>query len=87
VLLAGSSTVPVDAVGATLMGFDIDRIPLIKKILDGNGSLPLYAGTREDIVVLDGGRQYSLKELAKHHNLHFEPHPGWKNYVELKEEK
>jgi len=64
VLLAGSSTVTIDAVGATLMGFDIERIPLIQKILDGNGQLPLYAGTREDIVVLDGDQKYSLKELG-----------------------
>jgi uncharacterized protein (DUF362 family) len=86
VLLAGSSTVTIDAVGATLMGFDFKRIPLIQKILDGrNGPLPLYAGTSDEIVVVDGDQQYSLKELTKHHNLHFEPHPGWKGHVELEE--
>ena len=82
VLLAGGSTVSIDAVAATLMGFDIERIPLIKKILEGNGSLPLYAGTREDIVVVEGGQQYPFAELAKRHNLRFEPHPGWKGHVE-----
>ncbi len=83
VLLAGYNTVTTDAVGATMMGFDIDKIPLIKKILDGNGSLPLFSGTRDDIVVLDGGNAYSLNELKTRHNLRFEPHPGWKGYVEL----
>jgi uncharacterized protein (DUF362 family) len=85
VLLAGSSAVAVDAVGATVMGFEIDRIPLIRKILDGNGSLPLYSGTRKDIVVVDGPCEYPLAELAALHNLRFEPHPGWKGYVELEE--
>jgi uncharacterized protein (DUF362 family) len=82
VLLAGGSTVSIDAVAATLMGFNIDKIPLIKKILDGNGSLPLYAGTRDDIVVVEGGKEYPFAQLAKRHNLHYEPHPGWKGHVE-----
>lgn len=86
VLLAGSNAVTIDAVGATLMGFDFNKIPLIKKILDGrNGSHPLYAGTQDDIVVLDGGKEYALNELAKHHNLRFEPHPGFKGHTELDE--
>jgi len=85
VLLSGFNAVTADAVGATLMGHDIDRIPLIKKILEGNGSLPLYSGAQEDIVVVENGQEYPLKELPKHHNLKFEAHPGWKGHVELEE--
>lgn len=86
VLLAGSNAVALDAVGATLMGFDIDRIPLISKILEGrSGPLPLFAGTKADIVVIDDGREYPLAELPRHHNLRFEPHPGFKGHVELAE--
>jgi len=86
VLLAGCNAVTIDAVGATLMGYDVNKIPLIKKILDGrNGSHPLYTGTKDDIVVLDDGKEYALNELVKHHNLRFEPHPGFKGHVELDE--
>jgi len=85
-LLAGFNAVTMDAVAATLMGHDVDKIPLIKKILDGRGGpLPLYTGTKDDIVVVEGENAYSLKELPKRHNLHFEAHPGWKGHVELKE--
>ena len=84
VLLAGYNTVAIDAVAATLMGHNPDKIPLIKKIMDGRTDpLPLYTGTKDDIVVVDGDNQYPLSELPNHHNLRFEPHPGWKGYVEL----
>lgn len=83
-LLAGFSAATVDAAGAALMGFDIKKIPLINKILeDGGGAYPLYRGKREDIVIVDGEREYPLGELAGYHNLRFEPHPGWKGHVEL----
>jgi hypothetical protein len=69
------------------MGHDVDKIPLIKKILDGkDGPLPLYTGTRDDIVVVEGEKEYSLKDLPKRHNLRFEAHPGWKGHVELAEQ-
>lgn len=84
VLLAGFNAVTMDAVGATLMGHDIDKIPLIKKILDGReGPLPLYTGTKNDIIVVEGEQEYPLTDLPKHHNLKFEAHPGWKGHVEL----
>ena len=84
VLLAGYNAVTMDAVGATVMGFDVDKIPLIKKIMDGrDGSHPLYTGTKEDITVIHGEKKYTLKELVKYHNLHFEPHPGFKGHIEL----
>lgn len=84
VLLAGFNAVAVDSVGATLMGFDVTKIPLIQKILDGrNGSHPLYTGTKDDIVVIEGDSQYPLAELVQHHNLHFEPHPGFKGHIEF----
>jgi uncharacterized protein (DUF362 family) len=87
VLLAGCNAVTIDVVGATLMGHDIHKISLINKILEGrNGPLPLYSGTADEIVVVDGGKHYPLNELARRHNLRFEPHPGWKGHVELPEQ-
>jgi uncharacterized protein (DUF362 family) len=84
VLLAGFNPVAIDAVGATLMGFDVEKIPLIKKAMaDGNGASPLYSGSRDDIEVLNGENIFSLDEFHQRHNLRFEPHPNWKGHVEL----
>jgi uncharacterized protein (DUF362 family) len=84
VLIAGSNAVTIDAVAATMMGFDIKKIPLIQKILDGReNQLPLYTGTKDDITVIEDEVAYSLEELKVRHNLHFEAHPAWKGHVEL----
>lgn len=84
VFLAGFNPVTVDAVGATLMGHDIAKIPLIQKGFEkDNGRCRVFCGSPGDIQVLNGDMAYTLKELPKHHNLKFEPHPGWKGHVEL----
>jgi uncharacterized protein (DUF362 family) len=84
VLLAGFNAVSLDAVAATMMGFDIKKIPLIQKILNGKeDQLPLYTGTKDDITVIEDDGKYSLEDLKKRHNLHFEAHPAWKGHVEL----
>ncbi len=84
VLLAGHNPVTIDAVAATLMGFDIDKIPIIKKALeDKNHAFPVFFGNRNDIQVTDGERTYNLHEFGRHYNLKFEAHPNWKGHVEL----
>ncbi|MCK9417938.1 MAG: DUF362 domain-containing protein [Nitrospirae bacterium] len=83
VLLAGFNAVTIDAVGATLMGFDINKIPLIKKGLDDRTHIhPVYDGTPEAIRVLEGDRVYGLSEYGSLRNLGFEPHPQWKGHIE-----
>ncbi len=84
VLLGGYSPVAVDAVAATLMGFNINQIPLIKKGLeDNNEPNPVYLGTLDGIQVVVDKKSLKLNELPKYHNLKFEPHPNWKAHVEL----
>jgi len=83
-LMAGFNSPVMDAVGATLMGFDIDKIPLVKKALETSGQAsPLFSGNSSDIKILDNGKEYRIDELRQHRNLNFEPHPGWKGHVEL----
>jgi len=83
VLIAGFNPVAVDTVGATIMGFDIKKIPLIWKIIaDRTGKCPIFFGNEEAISIREGSKAYSLKELTRK-NLGFEPHPGWKGHVEL----
>jgi uncharacterized protein (DUF362 family) len=84
VLISGFNPVAIDAVGATLMGFNIEKIPLIKKgFEDSVSSNPVCTVLPDDIVVIDEDTKMTLDEFQKRRNLHFEPHPAWKGHVEL----
>jgi uncharacterized protein (DUF362 family) len=83
-LMAGFNAVVLDAVGATLMGFNIDKIPCIKHAFTTNSQpSPLFYGSRDEIEIVDNEKKYSINELIHHRNLNFEPHPAWKGHVEL----
>jgi hypothetical protein len=84
VLLAGHNSVGLDIVGSTLMGFDFEKIPMIRNAFNNNGcGLPLFRGGKEDIRVIDKKGVFNLDEYKQVRNLHFEPHPSWKGHVEL----
>ena len=84
VLIGGHNPVMVDAVGATIMGFDIKKIPLVQNALDDRTSVfPAFEGGANSIRVVDGDTIKTLQELADTRNLHFEPHPNWKGFIEL----
>jgi uncharacterized protein (DUF362 family) len=84
VLMAGFNPVSVDAVASTLMGFDINKIPLVFKAFENrDGVEPLYKGTKNDIKIIDGSETFTLESYSKYRNLKFEPHPSWKGHVEL----
>ncbi len=83
VLMTGFNPVAFDAVAASLMGFDINKIPLIRKGLEDNSHpLPLYSGSPDDIQVLEGEKVCGLKGFQEYKNLKFEPHPNWKGHIE-----
>jgi uncharacterized protein (DUF362 family) len=83
VLIAGRDAASVDAVGATLMGFDISKIPLITKAFeDVKKSRPVPTGRREDIRVSVDGNEMSLDAFEDRYNLRFSPHPAWVGGVE-----
>lgn len=85
-LMAGHNAAAMDAVGATLMGFDIRKIPVVSKAIETrNDRCPLFKGAIDDIWVFDTDHAYTLMETPKYRNLHFEPHPGWKGNIELEE--
>jgi hypothetical protein len=65
------------------MGFDIEKIPIIKNTLKtSDGPLPLFNNTPADIEIVDGDEHLSLEELFLKRNLKFEPNPPWKGHVE-----
>lgn len=85
VLIAGYNSTAIDAVAASIMGFDLDKIPMVKKALeDGGQKRSIFRGSREQIEVIDGDRTISLAAMQKSTNLKFEPHPMWKGHVERK---
>ena len=80
---AGFNPVALDCVATTLMGFDIDKVPLVLEGLhDADHACPLYSGTREDIEVVDGEEVTGLEEFGKRRNLRFVAHPSWKGHAE-----
>lgn len=83
VLMAGSNPVVLDIAAATLMGHDIEKIPMIHRAISPNGSqLPLFEGSADDVIVALDGRTLSFEEFSRAYNLRFEPHPTWKGHVE-----
>ena len=87
VLMAGFNPVALDIAAATLMGFDVKKIPMIYNAISGNGitgngAIPLYEGRVEDISVMEDENEYSYEDYRGTFNLKFEPHPVWKGHVE-----
>jgi uncharacterized protein (DUF362 family) len=83
ILMAGYNALAIDTVGASLMGFDHNKIPLIKKTFETVSSThPLFFGDIKDIKILDGDKEFDLASYEKHRNLNFEPHPNWKGHIE-----
>jgi hypothetical protein len=85
VVLAGSSPLAVDLVGARLMGLDYRHLPLLTRGLDSH-SLPLASWAYEDLVCAceDAAFLTPLTE-GKLPVLHFRPPLGWQGHVELEE--
>ena len=84
VFVGGYNPVAVDAVSATLMGFDIDKIPLICKGFKNNETDPdYYLRSKDDIQIVTENGPVDFNTFSKQEQLNFEPHPNWKGRVEL----
>ncbi len=83
VLFAGFNPIAVDCITSTAMGFDVEKLRLIKRgFEDADHKSPLFFGKKDDIVIIDNGKKKKLKEFSKDRNLHFKPHPSWKGAIE-----
>jgi len=80
-IIAGENPAAVDAVCARIMGFDENKLPLVKRAFDAH-ELPLTAG---DISVVSSEACWSgdYKTWPKDKLLNFRPHFGWAGHVEL----
>ncbi len=82
-VLAGGNPVAVDLSCARLMGFDAERLPVLRRVFDDH-SLPLRRFGQEDVCLHSGDGRFDgrLGELAGA-CLSFVPHFGWRGHIEL----
>lgn len=80
-IIAGDNPAAVDAVCTRLMGFDENKLPLVKRAFDHH-DMPLAAG---DVSVVSNETRWTgdPNEWAKDKLLNFRPHFGWTGHVEL----
>ncbi len=84
IYLTGTDAVAVDAVAATMMGFDWRKIPIIREAF-GLKPLPLTSCQPEEIRVISNHPPWNggLDHLRVQKHYDFIPHFGWKNHIEL----
>lgn len=84
IFIGGNDPVMVDVVAATMMGFDWEKIPVIKFAFLLK-ELKISNYTPSDILVESNISSWngSLADLQKQKHFNFEPHFGWKNHIEL----
>lgn len=87
ILIAGVNPVAVDAVCAKMMGFDWRKIPVIKNSFEIK-HFPLCEFEYHDIEVVSTLSVFNKKlwEIDSGDCFRFEPHFGWKDHIELKDE-
>jgi uncharacterized protein (DUF362 family) len=83
VLIAGTNPVAVDCVGARLMGFDPQKIPMLREAF-ASSPLPLAGFAYDDIQVVSGhpGWNRKLRDVRPEDCFSFRPHFGWKGHIE-----
>lgn len=84
IYIGGSDPVAVDAVAVTMMGFDWEKIPIIREAFSLH-ELPVTKCKPEDIIIESEVPEWNgtLENLQKQKHFDFEPHFGWKNHIEL----
>ncbi len=83
VILFGVNPVVVDAVGAVIMGFDINRIPAIRHGFNIK-HYPLTGCAFDEIACISNQRKWykKLTGFEPADVLNFKPHFGWVGHVE-----
>lgn len=84
VVLAGWEPAAVDWACCHLMGFDPDRVPMIRRIPDGDPERPLLPGMLEDVRMLTvrGSAAVPSDGVEGLGQPQFKPHFGWVGHVE-----
>ena len=82
-VLAALNPVAADAAAATLMGFDYQKIPVIRNAA-ALEKWPLFPGMLDDVKVVSQGKALSLDEIVGTNLVEkFKPSRGWLGHIEL----
>jgi len=83
VVLVGCDPVAVDAVAATLMGFDWRKLPTIREAF-GDFRYPITQTCPDKIKIRSDVNDWNgtLEDLKTKETFMFEPHFGWKGHIE-----
>ena len=86
IFMVGTNPVAMDAACAKIMGFDWQKIPMIRNSFNLN-NYPLADFTYNDICIRSDISFYNkfLYQIRNRDTFHFEPHFGWKGNIELEE--
>jgi len=82
ILLAGMNPVIVDVVCTRLMGFDINKIPILRNAFRLT-EFPLINGTMDDVTVRSTVEEWNRILKADVQCFVFEPTKGWKGHIEI----
>jgi len=84
IFLGGTDPVTVDAVAATMMGFDWQKLPVIREGFSID-ALPVCDSRPGDIRIVSNEPAWNgtLGELQQQKHFDFKPHFGWKGHNEL----
>jgi uncharacterized protein (DUF362 family) len=87
VMIFGSNPPSVDAACAWLMGFDPERIPIVRQAFQVR-HYPLVDHDWEDIELISNIDAWNraLLDVPRDSTFHFEPHFGWKGRIERQAE-
>lgn len=83
VILFGVNPAVVDAASAIIMGFDPDKIPIVRQAFKCR-HFPIAERSWQDIEAVSNNSAWQgiLGDIDTASTFHFEPHFGWKGYVE-----
>jgi len=85
VIICGSDPVAVDIVSTTLMGFDWEKIRMLKNSFSIT-KFPITDIKPSEIIIKSDEKRWcgDLVNLQKSEKFKFKPHHGWKGFIELK---
>lgn len=82
ILLFGDDPLQIDKLNAFLMGFDPEKIHLIREAFCLE-PYPLIKSSQPDETIVANGKPSTIHKIGENPPYHFEPPEGWKGAIEL----
>lgn len=84
IVMAGDDPLAIDVAASTLMGFDWQRIRMLRGIAETERAEKYsgFTGNEDEIQILSNEEGWDSIEALRQRSLSFEPASGWRNFVE-----